>query len=486
MLSITTTELWPLKAREIIKSKKISKSYLLKNFHKVYFPWDSEYDKKRTYYSLSVQQRPLFIIIPNNVNQLELILNYIKEKELTIRMTVGRHSPQLLNPEVLLDLSLFKKIDKFDKIVTIGAGLTQGEINNYLFKTDNYYCHFGSSCRKYYHHPTETFSGGSAATVGCAGICTAGGIGILPRTYGLTIDSIISYDITIPPTKTVESLSLNVNENSNKKLFWGLKGGLANNFGIISSITLKLIKVPKLFKFTINWEWNINKAVQILDYWQKTSINRPNNFNEELSLFANSENIQISLGGYYIGIDSKDIEIEYSELIIKFSGTLSIDFIEYNHLYKDLVQNRNYYNFSSIQAFFINKFNSQKMIEFITKNKPLIGDFQSISFQLLGGVIRDVNTNSCAFYPREANFFVDTATSWNSQQSSQDRQKWVYDLDEYFLNKNSTMYVGFPLPFTDLIEKYGNHIYYQKHYKYLKKLKNITDPLNLLTPTGTI
>ena len=111
--------------------------------------------------------------------------------------------------------------------------------------------------------------------------------------------------------------------------------------------------------------------------------------------------------------------------------------------------------------------------------------FQSIGFQLLGGHIKDFTDGS--FYPRQSNFFLDTATFWNNQQSSQARQKWAHDLDDYILSKNDvTMYIGFPLPYTDLINKYGNKIYYGENYKKLLKIKNVVDPLNLLGPTGTL
>ena len=493
-LSLITPQLWPSVARATLDEKQINIHHLKHKFHKVYFPWDTEYNKKITYFSLTIQQRPLMVIVPNSTRELEKLLDFIKDYNLSVRFMNGRHSSQILDPEVLVDLIEFNKIkiDSNGNHIIVGGGSTQGQANDVLFNNDKTnYSHFGHPAHPH-NDIIDAFAGGSASTVGCGGICTAGGIGILARSFGLTIDSIISYTITLPPTENIKSQTIVADKNNHDKLFWALRGGGASNFGIISNIKLDVMKVPKLVKFNITWPF-IN-AVKILDLWKKTSIVRPSNYDEEISISANSSESDISLGGYYLFQDTDTLETatlninnQFAQLIADFNGILTITEIEYNVLYKQLVANRTYYNFSYIQVFFLNHFSSRKVIELINSNKPDDG-FQAISFQLLGGKIRDHAENSTAFFPRKANFFMDVTTLWNRGQSSQQRNLWEYTAVKNMLNdkNNKTMYVGFPIPFTDLVIQESNKIYYGKNYKKLQKIKANIDPLGLLTPCGTI
>src|SRR5581483_9797344 len=161
-LLVTTPELWPINAKKILEDKNISVEDLKCDFTEIFFPWDEKYSSKRTYFSLIVQQRPLFIITINHISEIEKILNYVTRYSLTIRIMNGRHSSQLLNPEVIVDVSKLKKISLKDDTVTIETGVTQGLINDFLFKEDpTHYCHFG-----HYKHPkVDAFPGGSAVTV---------------------------------------------------------------------------------------------------------------------------------------------------------------------------------------------------------------------------------------------------------------------------------------------------------------------------------
>lgn len=486
-LLVTTPELWPINAAKILKDKNISVEYLKCNFTEIFFPWDEEYSSKRTYFSLIIQQRPLFIVTINHISEIEKILNYVETYSLTIRVMNGRHSSQLLNPEVIVDVSKLKDISFDGDIVTIQTGVTQGLINDFLFKQDPaHYCHLG-----HYKHPkVDAFPGGSAVTVSSI-ITTMGGVGVLPRTYGLTIDSCLEYTITIPPNGRRGSKTVKANCHHRKDLFYALRGGGGNNFGIVNSVSLKIIKVPEIIRYTLTWNentWNEKNIKQILDIWKRTSISLPNEFNEEIGISINSNGTNISLVGYYVMKNERcKLEDRISTLNI-YNAVINVNKISYDKLYTELVVDRTYYNFSSIQTFFIDNFDSKKIASFMNTSVNNDG-FTAISFQLLGGAIRDVPLNSTAFYPRDANFFMDVATLWNDEQNTLTRQEWVHDIDRYVLkNDNKSdkniQYVGFPNPFLDLNK--NNDIYYGKHYKKLREIKKNIDPLNILTPTGTI
>lgn len=66
--------------------------------------------------------------------------------------------------------------------------------------------------------------GGRVTGVGVAGFSLGGGYSWLSNERGLTIDSIVAYELVKPTGEVVT-----VTKESDSELFWGLKGGM-NNF----------------------------------------------------------------------------------------------------------------------------------------------------------------------------------------------------------------------------------------------------------------
>ena len=75
-INTTSTQLWADKAADILIQKNINTDHLQKLFTHIYFPWDKTYDSERLYFSLRIQQRPLFIVKPVSLEEIESILNF--------------------------------------------------------------------------------------------------------------------------------------------------------------------------------------------------------------------------------------------------------------------------------------------------------------------------------------------------------------------------------------------------------------------------
>lgn len=487
-LTTTTLEYWPINAKNIMREKNVNIDELKLMFEFILFPWDDKYNTDRTYFSLRVQQRPLFIVKPSSIAEIESILDYVKLKNLTIRVCIGRHSSALVYSEVLVDMVLFLNKSLNGDVLTAGASNTQGALNEFLFNENSleHYSHFGS-----FIHPrvdSDSFPGGSAASVSSGGISLSGGIGTLCRTYSLTIDSVQSYQITLCPTSDQNAKTVIASEQDNSELFWALKGAGNNNYGIVSEIIYKIIIVPSIVQYTIEWPWD--QAVRVLKLWKKTSIGRPYQFNEDLLLYHNPQTKKqgIELGGIYVNIynqTEEQISAEIHRQVNILGGILTISpQIPYSDLYRKLVKNRIYYNYSIIQPLFTNKVCSKHIVKMMDQAVNLKGP-ASISFTLLGGKISETASNATAFYPRKKHFFLDIASLWNNLTDSEQMESWTNNAIKKLLDVDHTFaYVGFPITFTNI--KYTNRIYYGKNYRKLRELKALYDPLNILTSCGTI
>lgn len=468
-MDITTLELWPNQAKNIINEKRICMKCLLR-FSNIIFPWNNNYDQQRQLFSTQIQERPLFIIKAIDEREIIKTLKLIKKYDLTIRIVGGRHSTLLQNPDVFLDISLFTNIKLEGKHLTVGAGLTQGQVNDYLFKQSPNYCFVGGKP----NHPSSFgFPGGSAASVGVAGISTVGGIGTLRRTLGLTIDSIVSFKIITPKELKVTIVS----KKENIDLFWALRGGGANNFGIVTEIQYKIAIIYGIISYEINWKWK--EANEVITLWQQTAVNRSNKYNEDLSLFAGKDYIGINLTGIYV-LSKHEKEEDAIQNIKnetkKLGGNLIINpSHSYADLYTKFVNDRIYHSYSNAKIIITrNNIKADDIIKKLEEYKGHNGNAY-IGLQLLGGKISNINKSDTCYYPRQANFFIDIFNFWDNVADQKYNLKWN---NEFFNTVYSYLgpyiYLGFPINDIDLKAYYGNN-----YYKWLK-IKDETDPSHIL------
>jgi len=482
---VKTNQIWPLQAKKILKDKNISITKLKKNFKYIFFPWSKYYNLERIYYSIRIEQRPLIIFKPISTCEIQKILNFVYKYNFTIRIFNGKHSTQILSPEIMVDLSYFDKIyiDKCKNLV-VNGGATQGKVNYFLYEIEktNYLSHFG----KFSYGSTPIFPSGTSASVGVTGISCIGGIGIVRRTFGLTIDYILSFKITLPSTKTQKSKTVSVCKNHYPDLFWALCGGGANNFGIITKISYKILNVNKIIKYSIIWDFS--QAQDKLNLWKTTSINRNDQFTEAISASCKNNIPGISLSGYYVLRDNEDEKqafINVENTLSYLGGNLSVNFPkEYSQAYKEAVDQRTDYNFSIIQSIFTNDYDSSLIVSFITElSNNNIEANSIINIDLMGGAIQKNNTGSFGF--RDKNFFLDIQSNWNQQIYSQFLENWINSYYKEILKPENGIYVGFPVTFTNI--NYSNSQYYNNiNYQKLKLIKQKYDPENILTYSGTI
>ncbi|KAF9771223.1 hypothetical protein IL306_011141 [Fusarium sp. DS 682] len=83
--------------------------------------------------------------------------------------------------------------------------------------------------------------GGGGKTVGLGGYVTGGGHSLLSTKYGLAVDQVLQMTMVTPSGKI-----LTINEDNHADLFWAMRGGGGSTFGVLTSITMKVYKTPKI------------------------------------------------------------------------------------------------------------------------------------------------------------------------------------------------------------------------------------------------
>lgn len=82
---------------------------------------------------------------------------------------------------------------------------------------------------------------GSSPSVGVVGLLTGGGHGPLARTYGLSADRVLSFDVV-----TGDGALRRASATENPDLYWGLRGG-KGTLGIVTGLELELVQQPEVY-----------------------------------------------------------------------------------------------------------------------------------------------------------------------------------------------------------------------------------------------
>jgi FAD/FMN-containing dehydrogenase len=124
-------------------------------------------------------------------------------------------------------------------------------------------------------HATHAFGlatpSGFISTTGVGGLTLGGGIGYLSRTYGLSLDNLLSVEMVLADGSVVTA-----DESENSDLFWAVRGG-GGNFGVVTSFLYRLHPVGTVYGGPIFWP--LDQAKELLKFWSAFITNAPKDIN---------------------------------------------------------------------------------------------------------------------------------------------------------------------------------------------------------------
>ena len=182
---------------------------------------DPGYDEARKIWNAMIDRRPALIAKCMGTADVVSCVKFAREHNLLTSVRGGGHNiagMSLANDAMLIDLSPMKwvLVNPETKTAFVAPGATLHHVD----------------------HETQLYglatSTGINSTTGIAGLTLGGGFGWLSRSYGLTVDNLISAEVVTADGKVIQ-----VNENENADLFWAIRGG-SGNFGIVTSFQFKL------------------------------------------------------------------------------------------------------------------------------------------------------------------------------------------------------------------------------------------------------
>ncbi len=206
-------------------------------------PADAAYDSARKVYNGMIDKHPRLIARCTSVADVIAAVRYGVSNSLLTAIRGGSHNGAGLgvcDDGMVIDLSPMKevRVNPEDKTVRVEGGCVWGDVDRATHP-------FGMATPS-----------GFVSSTGVGGLTLGGGIGYLTRTYGLTIDNLLSVEIVLADGRVVTASG-----DENSDLFWAVRGG-GGNFGVVTSFEFRLHPVSTV-QFGPTF-WPIEQAPLVL------------------------------------------------------------------------------------------------------------------------------------------------------------------------------------------------------------------------------
>jgi FAD/FMN-containing dehydrogenase len=193
----------------------------------VILPGDDGYDEARTPFYGGFDKHPAIVVKVADTEDVVRVIALARDTDLELTIRSGGHSVpgySVSDGGIQLDLGELRtlEIDREGRTAWAGTGSTTGEYTAAAAELG------------------LATGFGDTGSVGIGGITLGGGVGLLVRRYGLTIDHLLAAEIV-----TADGSVFLVDEDHEPDLFWAIRGG-GGNFGVATRFRFRLHEVPRI------------------------------------------------------------------------------------------------------------------------------------------------------------------------------------------------------------------------------------------------
>jgi hypothetical protein len=437
-----------------------------------------------------------------DVKDVELALQFARENKLPFNVKGGGHSAAgycLNDGGVVIDMFHLNNIsfNKKDETVRVGMGARWKDVYEHMEDT----------------HTGLIPVGGGCPTVGPAGFMLGGGYSFVSRSYGMSIDNLLSLTIVTPDGKR-RVVGVDSKSSEDKDLFWACQGGGGGNYGIVTEMHMR-VRRPNTARMLVGQiHFPIERAVEVIDYYNKWVETLPN----QMAVYGRWGKIQdsqiqsihddvikrrrppdevnpkfikklktLSFTPVYNGPFAEGMEMLQG--LLKFAPLASNIFQmtlpqwEAYNGYSTLVANRSSYikslmlkplHYTADVAKVFVKYMSSPDDEFAPPNNDSF-----VVWTHGGGEIGKRSSEETSFWHRDARFIPELKTIWDFDKPGE-REMNVEWSNRFFdeltrVSRASGAYVNYIDP---LLHNWQEK-YYGKNYARLLKIKKKVDPYNV-------
>src|SRR5215467_5656474 len=203
---------------------------------------DDDYPRARKIWNRAVENQPALFAVCETTADVQAAVRVASRHGLPLSVRGGGHDwvGRALRPDgLVIDLSTMRQIivDPHSRVATVPGGAKANEV----------------AAAAGAHGLVAAL--GNCGTVGMAGLSLGGGYGPLSGTCGLAADNLLGADIVLADGRRVTT-----GPDAEPELFWALRGG-GGNFGVVTSLRVRLHPARDMLTGTIIYKWNEADAV---------------------------------------------------------------------------------------------------------------------------------------------------------------------------------------------------------------------------------
>jgi FAD/FMN-containing dehydrogenase len=210
-------------------------------------PGDSNWDEARLAWHLAVDQRPVAVAIPENVNDVIEIVSWAAEEGFRVApQGTGHNAPALgdLAGTVLVKMHRMRgvTVDPVARMARAEAGTIWIEVVEAAAE-----------------HGLAALAG-SSPDVGVVGYTLGGGLSWLARKHGIGATQVVAVELV-----TADGVFRRVDRENDPDLFWAVRGG-GGAFGVVTAIEFNLIPLTEVYAGHLFFP--IERAAEVLRAWR--------------------------------------------------------------------------------------------------------------------------------------------------------------------------------------------------------------------------
>lgn len=437
---------------------------------RVVAPWDPSYHTDRIEYNGRFNAiYPSYINYCHTTKDVERAIRWARHNRVPFRVRSGGHSYEaysLIDRGLVIDVSAINHIDynAATGLARIGSGAQLLDIYQTLWSANK-----------------VTIPGGSCATVGIGGLTLGGGLGLISRKFGLTIDVLQSLTMVDARGKTVKA-----SQHLHPDLFWALRGAGGNNFGVITEFTFRTVPVDNVAIFFIQWPWEeIPSVVPAFQSWAS-----PQTLDARLTpilTLPSKQNGHISVVGQFLGPLS-ELEGMLKPLLALARRTgysvHTLPYIEATRHFAGLAEEPAKWQihgvphhdiFKNTSAYAFENFPPAAITVLQEALSHTPGPSCLVQLGGLGGAIAHVKPQTTAFFHRSAHAEIQYQAYWTDPAVEKSHIQWV----EHFRLAMRPYTSGAYVNYCDSRIKNWPEEYWGGNLARLLKVKQRWDPANI-------
>lgn len=426
-----------------------------------------QYAKASQNYNTLVPLYPAAIFFcrrEEDVSRAVQFVNKYRTTGLSFRIRSGRHSYAELcsmNGGLIIDLSQMNEVTVLNgatPTALVGPGAPQYKIYRTVAEHE------------------MLFPAGTAGTVCAGGVTQGGGIGMLTRRFGLTLDNLLAVRMVLASGKLA---TVSADTPQAQDLWWALRGGGGGNFGIITQYHFQLHpQESELLTFTLNWDAEGRAAA--FAAWQEfaPSLETSRNLTSQMALYRN----KAEASGLFLGSRMQLEQILKYWMAAAPGAQMSIQTHKnYLTVFEMFAEGEwKPHPFKATGAFAKVPLTSPvavaRVIGFLDQAP---NDESHLWMQSFGGKMADVSPGDTAFFYRDARCILEYVGMWGEgEQPSLDVIEWVRNFRSALEAAGDT--VGAYTNFHDLdLGTNAPALYYGGNLSRLQAVKRQVDRTNL-------